>query len=184
MLASRLPWIVLAGVAGLLVVGFATDFAVNAGDSSGSPEGTATPPVTESTELPTTPPASTPTAVDTPAETPPPPTEPPPTTGPTKLPPPPPRPENPAVVEDPTLLGGQWYELDQCVVFYIPAGWTFVLHAGIGDPSGGFYTFEEPGSGSTISFAQDGLSSLGRREPDPLVIPVLDQIAATIESQC
>jgi hypothetical protein len=80
MIVSKLPWIVLAGVAGLLVVGFATYFAVNAGDSSGSLEGTGTPPATASTGLPTTPPASTPTTVDTPpASTEPPPTEPPPT---------------------------------------------------------------------------------------------------------
>jgi hypothetical protein len=107
MIASKLPWVVLAGIAGLMVVGFATYFAVNAGDSSGSPEGMGTPPPTASTELPTTPAASS-TPVETPAEMPPtepPPTEPPPTTGPTAT-------ETPQSVAPPIDCERPMYRLD------------------------------------------------------------------------
>jgi hypothetical protein len=67
-IGSRLVWIAIASVVGLLVAGFATYFAVNAGDSSG---GAPTVQQTTTTELSTTPPPLT----EPPTETAPAPTE-------------------------------------------------------------------------------------------------------------
>jgi hypothetical protein len=66
-IGSRLVWIAIASVVGLLVAGFITYFAVNAGDSSG---GAPTVQQTTTTEVPTTPPPLT----ESPTETPPAPT--------------------------------------------------------------------------------------------------------------
>ena len=100
------------------------------------------------------------------------------------LPPPPPRPDNPTLVTQETLVGGQWYRLPECLDFYLPAGWTFRLAVGIADPGGGFMIFREDASGSSISFVPGSLNESGRTVLDPALGPVFDQIASTMERSC
>ena len=133
------------------------------------------------------PPTPTATALP-PTATEPLPTEPPPAlappTSPPALAPPPPKPANPTSAEGPTLAGGQWYELHECTVFYLPAGWTFTLQGGVADPGGGFVGFSEEVSGSAVFFYQDSLAEWSRTVSDPALGPAFDQIASTIQLAC
>jgi len=116
------------------------------------------------------------------------PTQVPPTEAPTPysaLPPPPPRPDQPAVAETAVLAGGQWYQFQRCLFFYLPAGRSYRIHAALNDP-GGYMSlaFEDEVSGSIVAFSQDDGSEVNRSVLDSELNPVFDQIAATISKEC
>lgn len=179
-------------------LGVGVYFAVQAGAGEDTSEPT---PTTAATLVPTEPPAmsppggvsppdatgepSTPTE-GAPTEPPPPPADTPtlvPTPYPT-LPPPPPRPDNPTPVGDYNLPGGQWYQLRECMAFYLPTDWTYVLHVAVANPDGAIIAFEEPSTQSGIVFSQHSLAELSRTVNDDALNPVFDQIADTITSTC
>ena len=99
------------------------------------------------------------------------------------LPPPPPKPDSPTPVEGTALAGGQWYRLDSCIDFYLPAGWTFILQRGVADPGGGFIGFSEESSGEAIFFRREGLAEWSRTA-SPSLSPAFDQIASTKSRVC
>ena len=106
-------------------------------------------------------------------------------TSPPALAPPPPKPENAAVAEIGTVAGGQWYVLQQCASFYLPGGYTFVIHLALNDP-GGFMSvgFQILGTESAVVFHAETAKELGRTVLDSSLGPVFDQIAATISRDC
>jgi hypothetical protein len=130
---------------------------------------------------PTQPP---PGVTETPPQATEPPTAPPPTAVPT-LPPPPPKPDQPTEVQGGTLVGGQWYEIQECLVVYLPAGYDFLIHLALNDP-GGFMTmaFEAEGSASSVAFLMEDATEVGRTVASQDLNPVFDQIAATITREC
>ncbi len=178
MLAGFLKVAAVAVVTGGFVGGIY--WAVQVGGSDGSSafgQGEPSVTVTITPEDTPTPLTATPTAL--------PPTQPPPTEAPpTDVPP---ATEPPATAEQtkwPTLAGGQWYRLSDCIDFYLPAGWTFRLVVGIADPGGGFFTFWEDSSGSSLGLVPESLSETGRSVLDPALGPAFDQLVATLERSC
>jgi hypothetical protein len=101
------------------------------------------------------------------------------------LPPPPPRPAQPAVADGDVLVGGEWYQFQQCLFFYLPGGRNYRIHVALNDP-GGYMSvaFEDEASGSIVAFSQEDGSEVNRSVVDPGLSPAFDQIAATFSKEC
>ena len=89
------------------------------------------------------------------------------------------------MVQSAAVAGGQWYEFEECFVFYLPSAYDFIIHVAINDPSGDLtIAFEVQGLESAVVLSQYTGTEVGRTVRDPRLHPVFDQIASTFDKEC